>query len=643
MWAEVRVAFSGRSSLLSLIDQLIRVNGGRQVAADTVRPALVLEGIGGSGRSEVLQHTWGQWAASTPTAFVDPVAVEDDDSDSMRNVLFAVMLGLTADVHGYKISFPRVVLAHIAMAEPIRSPDPGQSVKEMHERFNTYRDQGTLATLIGSLVQASGGLLQIPGIDGVAALAEQVVAKLNRTGWRTGLTWKKAREWFGHQDQGFHHDPLRALVHLSVQAQSQDVSVREDVDHLLMAALLADLRDAFTRAVNHPANAVVLLDNGEDPSATEFMRTLAKVRRELKLQRKPRDPLTVITTSGGLLLADTDNGPPVWSESDLPHLTADDVTRAGDWLRVVLGGLTFDDIQRMARAEVWPASLGIGTSVISSTIHRLTGGHAEATNLVLNRLKEQPRLIDDLGTVLGTVEQHLIDRIAAGLSPRRHIDPHLRDDLITLAAARDNVEARQLMSLIGNPVDAEPVLFTSTTLWSAPGPRGHPALEPFVRRVLLRALATRPAAHRVGWHEVFTTLRTCAERSGDDVAGRLHHELALGNLDTVVDELYRLLPEKPGAQWLALLDQAVATPNLRSPGNVPASDDDEARPRDHRGYVARLVTTLYALADPRLSDRSRLRQLYRAVSHDYGELRDRDLVLFLDRARHYQKLADALA
>src|SRR5690348_3794057 len=112
-WREVAVAFSGRSSLLALVDQLIRVSGGHQVAPDAVRPVLVLEGIGGSGRSEVLRHIWRLTAKTTPTAMVDPLAVESDPY-SMRDVLGAVMLGLTAEVPAYRVSFPRVVLAHIA-------------------------------------------------------------------------------------------------------------------------------------------------------------------------------------------------------------------------------------------------------------------------------------------------------------------------------------------------------------------------------------------------------------------------------------------------------------------------------------------------------------------------------------------------
>jgi hypothetical protein len=665
------VNFSGRSDLVSLVSQLVEVRGGPQVAADTVRPVLVLEGCGGSGRSELLRHVWGQWAARTPTVAVDPLAVTDGSPGSMRDVLIAAMLGLTADVPGYKISFPRVVLAHVAMAQAVRAADPDQRVAAMRERLNTYRDRGAAVDLVGNLVAAAGGYVRVPGVEVVApavarSAASEIVRRLNRSGWRASLAWKDALDWFRHQDQGFHHDPVRALVQLSVQAQSENTAVRLDVDHLLMAALLADLRDSFARAVGHPWNAVVLLDNGDTPAATEFVRALVGVRQELARTQVPPDPLTVVTVSGGPLtanLAGPDGEPPRWAEADLAELTAEDVRRAGPWLSVLLGDLSVDDVQQLARAGLWPNWLG--TSVVAQAVHRLTNGHAAGTSLVLDAVQATPQLVDDLDGVLRrpgpragrTLERYLLERIVAGLSPQRHVDPHLREDLVTLSAARDKVEAQQLAALLDTPVDAEPVLFTSTTLWSARGPREHPALAPFARYLLLRALAARPAEHPAGWRPVFTLLRAGAAGRSDDIGGRLHHELALGLLPAVAGELDRLLPTMPGDRWLALLDEAVGTPDLGPP--EPA-DGRAAAPADRRGAtpadpagaipagpcVTQLISSLHALADPRLSDRDRLRRLYLVVSHDYRQLANASpegLTRFLARAQQYQKLADALA
>jgi hypothetical protein len=322
---------------------------------------------------------------------------------------------------------------------------------------------------------------------------------------------------------------------------------------------------------------------------------------------------------------------------------------------VLLGDLGVDDVQQLARAGVWPTWLG--TSVVAQAVHRLTLGHAAATSLVLDRLQATPQLVDDLDGVLRrpgptpgrTLEQDLLDGIVAGLSPQRHVDPHLREDLVTLAAARDKAEAQQLAALLDTPVDAEPVLFTSTTLWSAGGPRGHPALAPFVRYLLLRSLAARPDSHPAGWRVAFGTLAAASADRPDDLAGRLHHELALGCHPAVSAELDRLLPELSGAGWLALLDQAVSTPDLRPPAAAddPTVPDSTPGPRtERRTCVGQLVSSLHALADPRRSDRDRLRRLYLIASHDYRQLANSSpdgLTDFLARAQQHQRLADALA
>lgn len=655
------MAFSGRSSLLALIDQLIRVNGGPQVTPDTVRPVLVLEGIGGSGRSEVLRHVWRLNAEAAPTAMVDPLAV--GQADSMRDVLRAVMLGLTAKVPTYQISFPRVVLAHIAMDGPIDSGDAMKDVWTLRKRIDAYQDRGAVVRLLVPLVTDASAYLKTPGADNlVPAAAEEIVRRLERR--RARLAWNDAELWFGHQDQDFRHDPERALVLLSRQAQQGSASVRQDVDHLLIAALLADLRDSLARTVNRQSNAVVLLDNGDAPSAREFVRALNRVRSELRTQGAPPDPLVVVTTSGGLTRFDT-AGPtgrtPGWSESAVEHLTAEEIGRPGSFLRVVLDGLTEKDVQQMARGRLWES---LGTSVIASTIHRFTGGHAKATDLVLNQLHHEPALIDDLDAVLSRplidlddrLERHVLDSITAGLSPRQHRDKQLRNDLITLAAARHNEEARLLAPLMGDRVNAELVLFTSTTLWSAPGLRGKPAMAPFVRLLLLRELAARDSAHEAGWCEVFKKLRNHA-RDHDDLSGVLHHGLALGEVESVVRKLFDLLPELPTNQWLALLDGAVATPPLASCGGDPAgapSATDPApgapsaggrTPGDPLAKVAvsRLVTNLHRLANPLLSNREDLKELYLTVSRSYQQLDDQIQLRFLDRTMRYEALANALA
>jgi hypothetical protein len=181
------------------------------------------------------------------------------------------------------------------------------------------------------------------------------------------------------------------------------------------------------------------------------------------------------------------------------------------------------------------------------------------------------------------------------------------------------------------------VLFTSTTLWSGTGPRGHPALAPFIRYLLLRELASRVDDPQ--WGAVVATLRDRVSQT--DVSGRLHHILALGETATVAEELARLLPSYPGQEWLTLLDQIVATPDPRR--SLPTPLD---RLNDHPPTVTRLVSQLHTLSDPRFSNRDALRRSYLVIAQDYRDLANTppdDPTLFHDRAGHYQRLADALA
>lgn len=653
------MSFAGRSSLVSLVDQLVEVDGGSRVMPGSGRPVLVLEGCGGSGRSELLRSIGERWASRTPTVRVDPLALANDEVGSKRPLLAAVMLGLSADVPGYVVSFNRVVLAHVAMSTPVRALDPQRALEVMLQRLNTYQDRSAVIELVGDLVTASEAAVKyvpLPGAGIVApvaakAAARGIVKRLRGSGWLARLNWKDALEWFRHQDQGLRHNPILALVNLSVQAHCDSVAVRDDVDDLLVGALLADLRDSLDRARGRPWNAIVLLDNSDAPVATWFVTALVRVRQNFAARGTPPDPLTVVAASGGSLAASLAGQVPVhvrWQESRLADLTAEDIRRAGAWLPVVLGDLSVDDVRQMAIAMAggWPPWLG--TRVVANAVHRLTGGHAAATELVLRDLREAPELIDDLDQILcrqarqakRTVEQSLLDRVVAGLSPQERIDRHLREDLVTLSAARDREEAQELRPLLKTPMDAEPVLFTSTTLWSGTGPRGHPALTPFIRYLLLRILASRVGDPR--WQTVFTTLRDRVGKA--DLSGWLHHNLALGNATTVAEELARLLPSCPGHEWLTLLDQTVATPDPRR--HPPTTSEPPDGRKEHPEPVTRLITQLHALSDPRLSDRGVLRRSYLVIAHDYGTLADTSpdgLTLFLRRAQHYQRLANALA
>lgn len=640
--------FVDRTWLVSLVNQLVSVRGGPDVGADDSRPVLIVEGSGGSGRSTFLQEACNKWSGRTPIASIDPRRSGRPDAQGMRPVLLAVMLALSAEVPGYRVWFPRVIAAHIAMREPITEEDPQLAKEIMLRRLVQYRDRRKLIDLVGEQLPLVGDAVQNifqghPAAEVAPALARVVAPRVADFLQRSPLVIKgrlgKAVEWFRHQDRGLNFDPLVALVHLSNQATIETEAVRQDVDELLVAALLADLRESLDGLENRPANALVLLDNADMPSARAFITALLRVQGRvpdplLGQAPRPSDPLVVVTASGGGLA------------EELPQPHRQPIRR------FQLGDFTEEDVRTMAQKRMWPPTLGSAT--ISRLTYRLTGGHAMATGLVLRALESNPAQLNDLDSVLrdqsftapDTLEDHLLDRIVSGLRADGKAIGSLRHDLITLTAARDVNEAESLTELLQSP--AQELLFTSTILWSGrqtalppldPPTSAPSQLSPLIRYLGLRALAARTEDDAPTWDTVFNTLRERVTVANDPAA-RLHHELALGNQALVVAELTELLHNLPNDRWLSLLDQITATPN---PSRCFAmSGNEPTQPTEHTDVIDRIVEGQHAVSDPRLSDPETLNHLYSRLSNDFGHLAGNSR-MFLKRATYYAQLANRLA
>lgn len=659
--------FVDRAELVSVLDQLVSVPGGDQIGADDNRPVLVVQGSGGSGRSTFVRATWDKWAGRTPTAWVDPRLIGDPNAQEMRPVLLAVLLGLSGDVPGYRVRFPRVITAYIAMKEPITEEDPEKAAETMLRRLVAYRDRHNLNDLVGGLVRVVGNAVQAanpgnPAVPMVPMLGQEIIPRIVDRIQRSLAIKGKAVEWFRHQDRGLNFNPLAALVRLSGQAFIDTDAVRRDVDELLVTALLADLRECLAGVENRPFHALILLDNGDMPMARAFTTALVRVRGRvpdpLVVQAvRPPDPVVLVTASGGVLAEDLlhlNTQPLRWEGSPTGRGILPPGQRFGTWLPVQLGDFTEADVQTMALKRMWPPTLG--SSTVSRLAYRLTGGHAEATGLVLRALEANPAQLNDLDQVLrdqsltkpATLEQHLLDKIVSGLRASGTVDAALRHDLVTLAAARDVSEAECLTGLLRAPT--QELLLTSVNLWSgrpaALPPLNPPALTSPLLSRLVRYLGLRKLASRTGddgptWDTVFGTLRDSATAADEsNRATRLHHELALGNHALVVAELIELLPALVDEEWLALLDQVTATPDPRwrftMPKNVPTP------PTGHAEVIARLVEGQHAASDPQLSDPETLSHLYSRLSNDFGHLAGNSRV-FLQRAAYYADLASAFS
>jgi hypothetical protein len=347
-----------------LIDRLTEIPA--QGYSGETRPVLVIEGCGGSGRTALLKKARDTWQGTTPTVLVCPQELVGDEDSAVRPVLAAVMLGLSLGAPGYAVAFERVLLAQIAIATPTTGLDPEKALEALRHQTNNYRDRNALIGLVGGLVEAAGALatnIGIPAITPVVTkrIAERVVGRLQRARWTARLNWsREALTWFGHQDQNLGLDPERARLQLGNQARSTNSAVRRGVDDLLVAALLADLRHSLATAVSRQANVLVLLDDGDLPSAMSFTSALLRVRQTLaNTPGSPGgnlpDPLTMVTTSSGALVGELTGGLPApvhWEESS----PVEKVPTSVLWLRVSSENLKDNDVIQLAKTICGPTT-----------------------------------------------------------------------------------------------------------------------------------------------------------------------------------------------------------------------------------------------------------------------------------------------
>jgi hypothetical protein len=649
--------FVGRADLRGLIDQLVASTGGPLVGAGDVRPVLVLEGCGGSGRSTVVTDVQRAWSRRAVIASIDPRTLRREDSQPHppgipRPIFPALLLGLSRAVPGFeKVSFRRVVLAHTAMSMPA-STTVGRETGELADWVGRRgRSDETVGILASALKFAAshpylGGTDPGPMIDESARLLAQGV---RRSRWVRKLEWRDTWNWFGHLDQGADLDPARVLLELNRKARLTNVLVREDVDDTLTRAFLADLRESMAGIANRPSNAIVLIDDGDDAEAVAFLRSLVRVRRELSTRPGAPDPLTVVVTSSGPLtreLLGLAPGGLRLRESGLGALTGAELGR-GPWVSLALESLTRDDVHRLVRERIWQPSLGTG--LVASSVHRVTGGHPAAVVRVLQDLQEgeQEKLIDELEAVLErpssgagpTVEEHLLTSIV--LTAVDDLDSDLMEWLVTLAAARNLPEAQWLVAHTGTKAPMDISRITTASLWSGTDGEGRPVMMTFLRYLLLRRLARRPARATRSWSKVFTSLH----RQADTPAARAHHLMALRRTRPAADVLVAQLPVLTGPAWLELLDHAVATPALCPSVPDPDPADDAGAPPE-KEYVERLLTHQQLLADPRYNNRARRRSSHHQVARDLERLAGTwsdGLLALMDRAGEARRNAQELS
>lgn len=400
-------------------------------------------------------------------------------------------------------------------------------------------------------------------------------------------------DWYGHRDRGRPDNPYDVLVDLHFWAREKHTS---EVNELLWEAFLADLRENFREsphAAEMTLNCLLLLDDADTPLGQRFVKGLVAVRRNrLELGVEATDPLTVVVTSRGELLSDTDDEPDWWRPYTLPDLSESETGA------VVSARSAHTD----GRTQL------IGNHQLTSMVYGFTGGHPASTTLLVEAMSARPL---EHGDSLAVLFDHkdLGDRLRRQLLGEFTQD--LYEDLVTCAAARTQQHAGLLAAhselLLGGTNSYEEIV---PVLWPPFGGAGPVVL----RRLLLRELAARPDDEAASWTKIADWFRTrCADEGDDD--GVLHYAMTGGDITATCEGLRKRLAGDP-AEWVRLLRSVTSMP--RPPSDPATSPMEQLRTtvNARSPRLARLVVALSIAGDPLASNQRNT--LHLQIAADYG-------------------------
>jgi hypothetical protein len=519
-----------------------------------------------------------------------------------------VAYGLSERVRQFgELQFPRLLLGMVVVGSGIDRYDRPRARTELqtllfgkHRRMiDTIRDVG------GSVldeVDAPAGTKTILGLalDGIAAMARTV--RVLRGG---------AFRWYCEGLGQRFDDPLDALIELYSWEIDGTRKTRAAVDETLCRAFLADLRAAFrddVRARQRTGNCVALLDNADSLQGQTFLQLLVAARHAAHAQ-EGCDPLLVVAAGHTRF--------PVFARRDGHEPQPRSPKRASytDWASNRDGSaeswlypVRLDGADDRDRAVVVRHISGAAAVPDAETFaDRLTGGHPAGLRLVLRAVSNwasevKPQNVD-LRDILDrpdpdnpefTVGDAAVDILLPGVASS------LRRDLTTCAAPSGVGPAARRHAL-GQPDDAGSVeldRFCGIDLCvKMPDGTAQAVLHPFLRRVLLHALAARRDNEADDWHTVHTRLRDYnLDPLRDDRPAALYHGLALGDVAAVVAYLDPLLGKINASKWIAELRAITHAPRIAQVNTAPRDQVDTLAPDTNP--LTHLVSAMWISNDP---------------------------------------------
>lgn len=624
----------GRKQVIELVRELMA----REQRGHSLRnqrfPILVVEGFRGAGKTALLDTLVDELEQRVPYARLD---FEVNRRASVPQVLSALAFELSRKCPRYgALQFPRFIVGQLVTQLELDLTDHTQACKQVVAALERHREVDTLRDV---LAEAAGNVLQTVG-RGAGVPVEPPTRLVGLT-----LKWLTARaprrvvlgsfqNWYGHRDLELTNDSVDVLVDLNRWARdAEDEDNRRRVDELLWAAFLADLRaefDSGSRADERSLNCVALLDNADTVLGRRFLNQLTRARRQrVAGGYDDADPLSVVATSRGVLLADVPGAdrtllsPGNSRYEDLPRPTG---RPRPWWLQYRLPDLVEDEVG-MAVAAL---ALDRGDNQrLTQMIFQLTHGHPAATRLVMDAIAEHPpqkwiepeEIVRQTLPVRGSqdrlpVEDQILGRLLVGVP-----EEALRD-LVTCAAARERQHALSLATegdlMSGSQATYMDVI--DPVLWPADEAAGSALL----RRLLRRRLARRVPADPPSWTDVYSRLREIC-RAGGDEDGELYYALADDELGFVTRRLHHLLAELTSTAWFTLLNAVTAAP-CRHPHQEILINEVHALARSAEleqplASLGRLIAALRIAADPfSHSHRSNLHVMIAADCTDVARL-----------------------
>jgi hypothetical protein len=566
-------------------------------------PFVVLTGGRGLGKSAVLEELRDAYKGHTPVALIDCEGAEFAAPSAGRpaeawspvsQALLVVAEQLAEPVTGAgRITFPRLMSGLVAVAAGGWGDADSERIRREVERILLLNESGSWVSgfagrmagrVTANIVAAVSDAGQLVAAVIEATLESFSDSFVSRRHQRASTWWRDYPNAGGNARRG--------LILLSGHFRAGGIS-REHAERYLVRALLADLTDAYAgvlprmRRLGRP---LVLVDNAQSAPGPGLVDAVL------------RDRADGIADQVAFIGALRGESRPALRNAVRRTLT--EVVRRSDWtpdpvapssraLLVSLPPLSPDDTLHLVGATC--AEIPVPPQLPHAT-HRLTGGNPLGVVLLADSAAQNLPEAASLGELLIADVRPQEDRDGRPTYLElldRLVPADRLAELTVLAAAHDHDSACALAEALlpddFGPADVR-ALQTRLVREGLPEVPGRFVGDSFVRTLLLLRLHHRDANHRL-WREAHETLvryyaPTGGEGGGDDPARaryRLHHELALGTVESAVAHLRDTFPTLDTRTWLRSLRFIASAPYFHA---HDAEGHDFAARDDRRAAIA---------------------------------------------------------